>query len=180
MLEKLAQLPILGPVVGVWLQILFLVVGAVLDAEIRLGQGKGAEKKAMAIASIDAQIDAPGGPEWPAWMPPATQPVVIGFVLELFLFAANRLGFSNGSKAIEGLLADWLRKHLPPRIELPPDSFKFASDHWVNTKARGRVVADPMDGTRWEHVEPGQTEVTGNDPLPDPEDLIKKILPGQG
>ena len=98
MLDKLAKLPILGPVVGVWLQILFLVVGAVLDAEIRLGDGKGADKKALAISSIDAQIDAPGGPEWPSWMPAACQPVVIGFVLELFLFAANRLGFSRGSK----------------------------------------------------------------------------------
>lgn len=98
MLESLAKLPFLGPVVAVWLQVLFLVIGACMDAEIRNGSGDGAKKKAAAIASVNAQIEAPGGPEWPAWLPAASRPVVIGFALEMFLFAANKLGFSNSSK----------------------------------------------------------------------------------
>ena len=99
MLESLAKLPIFGPVVSVWLQIAFVVVSAVIDAEVRNGSGNGAAKKAAAIAAIDAQIDAPGGPDWPGWLPAAYRPVLTGFVLELFIFAANRLGFSSDSKA---------------------------------------------------------------------------------
>jgi len=93
MLESIAKLPIFGPIVSVWLQIAFLVVSAVLDSEVRTGSGNGAQKKADAIAKIKADIDAPGGPDWPSWLPPAAQPVLIGGILELFIFAANRSGF---------------------------------------------------------------------------------------
>lgn len=97
MLETISKLPIFGPIVSVWLQIAFLVVSAVLDSEIRSGAGNGAAKKEAAIAKIKADIDAPGGPDWPGWLPVAAQSLLIGGILELFIFAANKTGFLKPS-----------------------------------------------------------------------------------
>lgn len=98
MLEAISKFPIFGPIVSVWLQIAFLVVSAVLDSEVRSGAGNGEAKKQAAIAKIKADIDNPGGPDWPSWLPVATQSLLIGGILELFILVANKTGFLSPSK----------------------------------------------------------------------------------
>lgn len=97
-MEKLIEtlvlkLPFLGGPVKLFLATLAMVVLEVIYNEVVLGEKMGAEKKAAVVASINKQINVPGGLEWPTFIPEGYRAVAIDKLIELVVFAGNKFGF---------------------------------------------------------------------------------------
>lgn len=79
----------------------------VLTAEATIpGDNQGRAKEAQVVAAIDADINAPGGLEYPSWMPVAVRPIVLSAIIKLVVFLFNRAGGPD-------LVKKWLGSSMP-------------------------------------------------------------------
>jgi hypothetical protein len=102
-LKALTSIPFLGailtPAIQLWVSLLVLVFHAVVDAEVRQGTGNGPAKKLAAATKIDSLIAEPGSIDWPSFVPVGVRVPIVSGLIDLVVFALNKAGFGDGSKA---------------------------------------------------------------------------------
>ena len=96
-LNLIAAIPFLGPLVRNVLSILMLTFTLILDAEVRQGSNAGAAKKEAVRVQVLAEIAKPGGLEWPSVINPTFQAKIVDTCIELLVFLANKFGFFSKS-----------------------------------------------------------------------------------
>ena len=79
---------IFGDVTG----IIYAAAPLVLAAEADLGDGKGAEKHAQVAGQVVTLIDAPGGIDFPKWVPQGAKLACVNGCITLVVFLLNKFG----------------------------------------------------------------------------------------
>lgn len=77
------------------LKLIAALVPFVVDAEFS-GQ-QGPEKRAAALAAVNAVIDEPGGINLPAWIAGEFRAWLLGFLIDMLVRGLNRTGFFGKS-----------------------------------------------------------------------------------
>lgn len=79
---------IFGDITG----ILYTAAPLVLQAEADLGDAKGKEKHAQVAGQIVVLIDAPGGIDFPKWVPQGAKLACVDGCITLLVFLFNKFG----------------------------------------------------------------------------------------